>query len=231
MAKTRIRIRRIRKIGARTCRSCLRWIDVVVVIPIAIGSFCTLLCVREPTACDCICLYRSHCFTLTHFSFVDILQCVWSHLCACCFKIHIDTMNRQNRSRIRLYGCEWVCIVSCWDCEKKARRTHTSPPQLRLEWANERMTDHNNWQRKYSMPHTNSDTLDAQTHVEMRGSQLTTLLTAVCRYLCLLFACRVCPSHAISFSLILVLFALLLLRSVRMRPHIGFCSHVLFTTS
>lgn len=136
--------------------------------------------------------------------------------------------NEQTKSLTHTPVRLWVSVYRfVWRLRKKR---HVAPIH-RHHRSDQRMTDHNNWQRKYSMPHTNSDTLDAQTHVEMRGSQLTTLLTAVCRYLCLLFACRVCPSHAISFSLILVLFALLLLRSVRMRPHIGFCSHVLFTTS
>lgn len=75
------------------------------------------VCVREFLCIENIVLHT--------FFFIKILQCVRFLLCArAVFQIHIDTMSRQNRSRIRLQLCE--CVSFCIEiAKKKARRTHT----------------------------------------------------------------------------------------------------------
>lgn len=77
------------------------------------------------------------------------------------------------------------------------------------------MTDHNNWQRKYSMPHTTAVIRTTRRPNTCRNAWITTTnySTDCCVSLSFLLAfslaCRVCPSRSISFALIFVLACLL----------------------
>lgn len=132
--------------------------------------------------CVCTHLYErasDNNMNIRTFSSTSFCECVRICLCINCH------LSKQNRSRIRLQ--RYVCgIILYWNCEKKARRTHTLTSQTKNANAYDcrkktsdgpqRLT-----QKKYSIPYTRRPNTCVERYAWISTQSIVTLLSFLFR--------------------------------------------------